>query len=190
MTPNVERSTIIIDHNQTKPKFHANSKSLSSTLCFALNVVLHAMHVPLNIRKDIIAASLELVGTMFFLLLGLGGIQAATAETLTSDGVTNVERILCVSFCRQVDRVPNFQQLRLNVYGVLFGCLCLDFLPVRATTTTPYVWTDKRISASRVVFSTHASRFLLYCSVSFLHSAGFSISSRNFWVPSWRLHFY
>ncbi|KAJ7895108.1 aquaporin-like protein [Mycena leptocephala] len=42
------------------------------------------MHVPLNIRKDIIAASLELVGTMFFLLLGLGGIQAATAETLTA----------------------------------------------------------------------------------------------------------
>ncbi|KAF8207009.1 aquaporin-like protein [Mycena galopus ATCC 62051] len=57
------------------------------------------MPAPFNIRKDFIAASLELVGTMFFLLLGLGGIQSATAETLTSDGVTNVERILYISTC-------------------------------------------------------------------------------------------
>ncbi|KAJ6577559.1 putative aquaporin 1 [Mycena capillaripes] len=55
------------------------------------------MPVPFSIRKDITAASMELVGTMFFLLLGLGGIQASTAET--SDGVTNVERILYISTC-------------------------------------------------------------------------------------------
>ncbi|KAF7330187.1 Aquaporin 1 [Mycena venus] len=55
---------------------------------------------PWNIKKDLIAASLELVGTMFFLLLGLGGIQAATAETLTSDAaITNVEKVLYVSTC-------------------------------------------------------------------------------------------
>ncbi|KAF7375289.1 Aquaporin 1 [Mycena sanguinolenta] len=52
-----------------------------------------------NFRKDLIAASLELVGTMFFLLLGLGGIQAATGETVTRDEVTNVERILYISTC-------------------------------------------------------------------------------------------
>ncbi|KAJ7881075.1 putative aquaporin 1 [Mycena olivaceomarginata] len=57
------------------------------------------MPIPMNIRKDLIAASLELVGTMFFLLLGLGGIQAATAETMSSDGVTNVERVLYISTC-------------------------------------------------------------------------------------------
>jgi len=34
-----------------------------------------------NFRLDCKAAALEFVGTAFFLLFGLGGIQAATAET-------------------------------------------------------------------------------------------------------------
>lgn len=39
-----------------------------------------------NIRADCKAAALEFVGTAFFLLFGLGGIQAATAETEGAGG--------------------------------------------------------------------------------------------------------
>ncbi|KAJ7746267.1 putative aquaporin 1, partial [Mycena metata] len=53
-----------------------------------------------SIRKDFIAASLELVGTTFFLLLGLGGIQAAFAEEGASESsVTRVEKVLYISTC-------------------------------------------------------------------------------------------
>lgn len=37
-----------------------------------------------NLSEDLAAALLEFIGTAFFLLLGLGGIQAATAENLSS----------------------------------------------------------------------------------------------------------
>ncbi|KAJ7173963.1 putative aquaporin 1 [Mycena crocata] len=58
------------------------------------------MPLSVSMRNDLIAASLELVGTTFFLLLGLGGIQAATAEKVTSDtSVNNVEQVLYVSTC-------------------------------------------------------------------------------------------
>jgi len=39
-----------------------------------------------NFRADCKAAALEFVGTAFFLLFGLGGIQAATAETEQGGG--------------------------------------------------------------------------------------------------------
>ena len=39
-----------------------------------------------NFRADCKAATLEFVGTAFFLLFGLGGIQAATAETEQGSG--------------------------------------------------------------------------------------------------------
>lgn len=55
---------------------------------------------PLNVREDLIAASLELVGTTFFLLLGLGGMQAVAAEKQSSiSGVTTVEQVLYISTC-------------------------------------------------------------------------------------------
>ncbi|KAJ6553571.1 aquaporin-like protein [Mycena vulgaris] len=58
------------------------------------------MPTPSNMRKDFTAAALELVGTTFFLLLGLGGIQASSAEKLASTtGVTNVEQVLYISTC-------------------------------------------------------------------------------------------
>ncbi|KAJ7470797.1 putative aquaporin 1 [Mycena latifolia] len=53
-----------------------------------------------NMHKDFTAATLELIGTTFFLLLGLGGIQASSAEKLASTtGVTNVEQVLYISTC-------------------------------------------------------------------------------------------
>ncbi|CAK5269250.1 unnamed protein product [Mycena citricolor] len=48
-----------------------------------------------NLRNDLLAALLELVGTTLFLLLGLGGIQASTRETLASPhGVSDVQQVI------------------------------------------------------------------------------------------------
>ncbi|KAJ7666286.1 aquaporin-like protein [Mycena rosella] len=59
-----------------------------------------SLPAPSNLRKDLTSAALELVGTTLFLLLGLGGIQASTAEKLAStSGVTNVEQVLYISTC-------------------------------------------------------------------------------------------
>ncbi|KAJ7284399.1 putative aquaporin 1 [Mycena rebaudengoi] len=49
---------------------------------------------PQSIRNDLAAALLELVGTMFFLMLGLGGIQASTGEKLSG---SDVEQVLYIS---------------------------------------------------------------------------------------------
>ncbi|KAH7884784.1 aquaporin-like protein [Phlebopus sp. FC_14] len=46
---------------------------------------------------DFKAACLEFVGTTFFLLLGFGGIQAATGEALVSG--TDIEHVLYISTC-------------------------------------------------------------------------------------------
>ncbi|KAH7920442.1 aquaporin-like protein [Leucogyrophana mollusca] len=48
-----------------------------------------------NLRQDCKAAALEFVGTTFFLLLGLGGIQAASRESGTIS--TDLERVLYVA---------------------------------------------------------------------------------------------
>jgi hypothetical protein len=97
-----------------------------------LVLVSNAMPIPMNIRKDLIAASLELVGTMFFLLLGLGGIQAATAETMVR---------LCIQTAIYHSVLPPVERRRyecrkgfihLDLYGLQSSCLCLDLLPVSA----------------------------------------------------------
>jgi aquaporin rerated protein, other eukaryote len=46
---------------------------------------------------DAHAAVLEFVGTTFFLLLGLGGIQAANAEAVTGSNRLTVEQVLYIS---------------------------------------------------------------------------------------------
>ncbi|KIJ62851.1 hypothetical protein HYDPIDRAFT_29998 [Hydnomerulius pinastri MD-312] len=46
---------------------------------------------------DLKAAVLEFIGTTFFLLLGLGGIQAATGEALVSG--SNIEHVLYIATC-------------------------------------------------------------------------------------------
>lgn len=51
-----------------------------------------------NIHDDVAAALLELIGTTFFLLFGLGGIQAATAENLSSTHPSSsVEQVLYIA---------------------------------------------------------------------------------------------
>lgn len=51
-----------------------------------------------NLSEDLCAALLELVGTAFFVLFGLGGIQAATAENLSSaQPASNVQQVLYIS---------------------------------------------------------------------------------------------
>jgi aquaporin related protein len=58
------------------------------------------MFLTINTRRDLIAATLELFGTTLFLLLGLGGIQASTAEKKASViEVTNVQQVLYISTC-------------------------------------------------------------------------------------------
>ncbi|KAH7927689.1 aquaporin-like protein [Leucogyrophana mollusca] len=50
-----------------------------------------------NFRQDCKAAALEFVGTTFFLLLGLGGIQAASGESGTN--ASDIEHVLYISTC-------------------------------------------------------------------------------------------
>ena len=54
-----------------------------------------------NFSEDLYAALLEFVGTTLFFLLGLGGIQAAAAETASSTnaGTSAVIFVLYVSTC-------------------------------------------------------------------------------------------
>jgi aquaporin related protein len=51
-----------------------------------------------NFRNDFLAAVLEFVGTVFFLLFGLGGIQASTAEvSIAGRPASDIERVLYIS---------------------------------------------------------------------------------------------
>ena len=50
-----------------------------------------------NIEEDLKAAFLEFIGTAFFLLLGLGGIQAATGENDMSSATNRIEQVLYIS---------------------------------------------------------------------------------------------
>ena len=50
-----------------------------------------------NIEEDLKAAFLEFIGTAFFLILGLGGVQAATGENDMSSATTRIEQVLYIS---------------------------------------------------------------------------------------------
>ncbi|KAJ6596039.1 aquaporin-like protein, partial [Mycena sp. CBHHK59/15] len=53
-----------------------------------------------NARNDLTAAFFELVGMTFFLLLGLGGVQAATSEKMSNDtSGLEMEQVLYISTC-------------------------------------------------------------------------------------------
>ncbi|KAK2462951.1 hypothetical protein APHAL10511_005003 [Amanita phalloides] len=58
---------------------------------------MHSGYLFRNIREDLKAAFLEFIGTTFFLLLGLGGIQAATGENEMSSATTRIEQVLYIS---------------------------------------------------------------------------------------------
>lgn len=50
-------------------------------------------------RKDCEAAGFEFVGTTFFLLFGLGGIQAASGANSVGTASSGVEHVLYISTC-------------------------------------------------------------------------------------------
>ena len=53
-----------------------------------------------NLRDDCLAAALEFIGTVFFLLFGLGGIQAANVESSVPDRLSStLEQVLYISTC-------------------------------------------------------------------------------------------
>ena len=53
-----------------------------------------------DLSEDLAAAFLEFIGTAFFLLIGLGGIQAASEENLTSERqASSIQHTLYVSTC-------------------------------------------------------------------------------------------
>jgi aquaporin related protein len=60
-----------------------------------------------NIKDDLEAAFLEFCGTVMFLLIGLGGIQAVTTASLQGTEASNVDRYLYIAvvrapcFCRR-----------------------------------------------------------------------------------------
>ena len=53
-----------------------------------------------NLRDDCFAAALEFIGTVFFLLFGLGGIQVANTESSVADRPSStLEQVLYISTC-------------------------------------------------------------------------------------------
>lgn len=71
-----------------------------------------------SIREDAQAALLEFVGTTFFLLLGLGGIQAVTGEVETSG--STVEQVMYISTCMGLSLLVS-AWLFFRVTGGLFN---------------------------------------------------------------------
>ena len=69
-------------------------------------------------REDAQAALVEFVGTTFFLLLGLGGIQAATGEVTTSG--STVEQVMYISTCMGLSLLVS-AWLFFRVTGGLFN---------------------------------------------------------------------
>ncbi len=58
---------------------------------------MHYGYLFCNIEEDLKAAFLEFIGTAFFLVLGLGGIQAATGENDMSSATSRIEQVLYIS---------------------------------------------------------------------------------------------
>jgi aquaporin rerated protein, other eukaryote len=73
-----------------------------------------------TIQDDAQAALLEFIGTTFFLLLGLGGIQAATGEAITSSGGSTIEQVLYISTCMGLSLLVS-AWLFFRVTGGLFN---------------------------------------------------------------------
>ena len=71
-----------------------------------------------TIREDAQAALVEFIGTTFFLLLGLGGIQAAAGEVTTSG--STVEQVMYISTCMGLSLLVS-AWLFFRVTGGLFN---------------------------------------------------------------------
>lgn len=74
-----------------------------------------------NFREDCAAAALEFVGTAFFLLFGLGGIQAASAASNATPGQPlGIEAVLYVATCMGMSLLVS-AWLFFRVTGGLFN---------------------------------------------------------------------
>ncbi|KAH9474408.1 Aquaporin-2 [Psilocybe cubensis] len=74
-----------------------------------------------NLGEDAEAAAFEFVGTVFFLLFGLGGIQAATAESATDNTPsTGVNHVMYVATCMGLSLLVS-AWLFFRVTGGLFN---------------------------------------------------------------------
>ncbi|KAK7032746.1 aquaporin 1 [Favolaschia claudopus] len=91
---------------------------------------------PSNLRNDFMAAGLELVGTMFFLLLGLGGIQAAAAEVSLIGESAALQGILYVSTCMGLSLVVS-AWVFFRITGSLFNP-CVTVALVLLGIVTPF----------------------------------------------------
>ncbi|KAJ7220286.1 aquaporin-like protein [Mycena pura] len=88
-----------------------------------------ALSLSANFRRDLLAASLEFVGTTLFLLLGLGGIQAVTAEKASSAGhVTDVDQALYIATCMGLSLVV-CAWIFFRITGSLFNpCITVSLM--------------------------------------------------------------
>jgi hypothetical protein len=80
-----------------------------------------------NLRDDCIAAGLEFIGTVFFLLFGLGGIQAATAESTVANRPSSaLEQVLYISTCMGLSLlISAWMFFRVTAdYLIRIGSLC------------------------------------------------------------------
>lgn len=73
-----------------------------------------------TIREDAHAALLEFVGTTFFLLLGLGGIQAAAGEGADGVAASTIEKVQYISLCMGLSLLVS-AWLFFRVTGGLFN---------------------------------------------------------------------
>ena len=73
-----------------------------------------------NFRDDCAAATFEFVGTAFFLLFGLGGIQAAADITTTGRQSSGVEQALYIATCMGMSLLVS-AWLFFRVTGGLFN---------------------------------------------------------------------
>ncbi|KZP22613.1 aquaporin-like protein [Athelia psychrophila] len=71
-------------------------------------------------KLDLQAAALEFVGTTFFLLLGLGGIQAVSSESGDGPPASTVEKVLYISTCMGLSLLVS-AWLFFRVTGALFN---------------------------------------------------------------------
>lgn len=73
-----------------------------------------------TINDDLFAAGLECIGTTFFLLFGLGGIQAATLEVSNGPAASTVDKVLYISTCMGLSLLVSAWMF-FRVTGALFN---------------------------------------------------------------------
>jgi aquaporin related protein len=138
-----------------------------------------------TLKHDAQAALLEFIGTTFFLLLGLGGIQAATGEAITSSGGSTIEQVLYISTCMGLSLLVS-AWLFFRVTGGLFNPnISLALLLVGVITPVRFVL----FCVAQLLGAIAASGLLLALtpgplSVKLVHMVYFSLTTPDNVLPS------